>query len=198
MYNLICQRCLKSFQQSKKPRQKTCSKQCSLELRWTEASREQQRQKLFKQRNDPTFVSANLDYLLNRNCMKRPEIRQKVSDALSGKDFPAIRGGNGTGLTVPQKILLSELGNGWFAEHVVFSKGFLKDWPLMIVDLAFPARKIAVEINGLSHNTLSIKKRDQRKKEILQSLGWLVRSFTNEEILGDCKKIAAHLKSILE
>lgn len=136
----------------------------------------------------PDWRAASQDYLLNRNCMKRPEVRQKVSEALRGR-FCGSRGGNGHGLTVPQQRLLETLGDGWVAEFIVFSNGFRDDWPLMIVDIAHPVSKVAVEVNGNSHNTLKVKARDKKKKEILEGLGWTVFSFKNKAVLDNTQEI---------
>jgi very-short-patch-repair endonuclease len=55
----------------------------------------------------------------------------------------------------------------------------------MLVDLALPGQKIAVEVDGLSHNTYAVRERDSRKDSLLAEAGWSVLRITNSEILSD-------------
>ncbi|MHB1593881.1 MAG: endonuclease domain-containing protein [Streptosporangiaceae bacterium] len=53
------------------------------------------------------------------------------------------------------------------------------------LDLAHPAAKVAIEIDGNSHNTTLGKERDRRKQEWLTGAGWTVLRFSNREVMAD-------------
>lgn len=118
------------------------------------------------------------------NPMKDPAVRQKVSDSLAGVPRPHLCGGNGKGLTVPQRALLDVLPDEWHAEFMVWA-GKMKHptWPIMLVDLAVPHRKWAVEVDGLSHNVKSVQERDARKDALLAEAGWRVFRVKNARVM---------------
>jgi very-short-patch-repair endonuclease len=53
------------------------------------------------------------------------------------------------------------------------------------VDLADPAVKLAIEVDGETHRTAKWKALDRRKEAILAFLGWSVLRFWNEEVRRD-------------
>lgn len=99
------------------------------------------------------------------------------------------KGGNGTGMTEPQKILLSELGEGWISEYAIGTKnvGSRKaGYPTCYkADLANPERRIAVEIDGASHNS----EKDSKKDACLAELGWTVFRFKNLEVMQNLSRV---------
>lgn len=134
-----------------------------------------------------------------RNPMKRPEVRQRVSQTLRAIGHkPPVQGGNGRGLTVPQSLLLKALGDGWVAECAVKTKqprvkgGYP---PAYKVDIADPSRKIAVEVDGSSHNTVANRKKDAKKDGLLRSLGWTVIRVSNGDVLSDVSACASMIAS---
>ena len=130
------------------------------------------------------------------NPMKRPEVRKKVSDSLKRIGHrPKIQGGNGKGLTIPQKKLLQELGNGWLPEYpIAILKWKTLNTPKCYkTDIANPNLKIAIEIDGQSHLTLVRKEQDQKKTRVLNGLGWIVLRFWNREIM---ENLSTTLQSI--
>ncbi|MBI2755365.1 MAG: DUF559 domain-containing protein [Chloroflexi bacterium] len=106
-----------------------------------------------------------------------PAVRAKVTTALRGRTFAGLRGGNGA--LTPQQIRLQEV-LGWSAEFCIPTGQ--RSWPCARVDLAEPALKIAVEIDGASHHTAKQKNRDMRKTAMLVALGWTVLRFWNAEV----------------
>lgn len=95
------------------------------------------------------------------------------------------RGGNGAGLTVPQEMLASALQ--WQTEFVVRTgaeKGSGKPYHYKI-DIANPALKIAIEVDGRSHRWTKTKESDARKDAFLTSLGWRVLRFSNQAVMDD-------------
>ena len=64
------------------------------------------------------------------------------------------------------------------------------------IDLAFPDRRIAVEIDGRSHRTSLGRQRDERKDNALAEMGWKVVRFTNDQVMADPTAIAAILVNL--
>src|SRR5436305_6521878 len=126
---------------------------------------------------------AELERIRALNPTAQLETREKISRRLKEMHHkPSVRGGNGTGLTVPQQILLDALGDDWKAEYVlslgVRTPGYPTNYKL---DIANPKRKIAIEVDGESHH--SRRASDQKKDAKLASLGWTVLRFWNKDIL---------------
>jgi Protein of unknown function (DUF559) len=93
------------------------------------------------------------------------------------------RGGNGTGLSKHESLLLERLGDGWVPQYVVPTGGRKNGLPTHHkIDVADPEAMIAVEIDGASH--AHRKEQDERKDAFLYSLGWRVVRLTNREVLS--------------
>ena len=126
------------------------------------------------------------------NPMSRPEIREKVSKTLKERGHrPPVRGGNGTGLTEPQKMLMDALTElETTAEYVVPTKKRQEGYPTCYkIDVAIPNKMIAIEIDGYSHCSLKRKEQDKKKTDFLSGLGWKVLRFKNKQVmehLTDC------------
>lgn len=90
-------------------------------------------------------------------------------------------------MTVPVRLLLSELGEAWQPEVIIPTKGMtghrLPHW--YSVDLALPVKLLAVEADGQSHLTARRQAEDRKKDSALLSAGWTVLRFTNHAILAD-------------
>ena len=63
------------------------------------------------------------------------------------------------------------------------------------VDVADPTRKLAIEIDGATHETKKWKFLDKRKTEVLNALGWSVLRFSNQRVDSDLESV---LKEIAE
>lgn len=105
-----------------------------------------------------------------------------------------VRGGNGKGLTIPQKILLEALGPAWQAEFVVPTGGrIIGERPTCYkIDIAHPGCKIAIEVDGQSHRGVR-KEADERKQAFLESKGWKVYRFKNQDAFKNAEEIAASM-----
>jgi hypothetical protein len=132
------------------------------------------------------------------NPMKSQEVREKVSAALRGVPREHLNGGNGTGLTKPQRLLMEALPQEWTPEYVVWGRGAVKVWPLMIVDLAIQERKWAIEVDGASHNSIKVRERDSRKDQLLADAGWSVFRVTNKKILEDLDQALLDIQKFFE
>ena len=155
-----------------------CSVKCSKEYR--------------RRVSSTTMAQTNKKYaserMTNNNPMKSPDVRQKVSNSLKAIGHkPPMRKGNGTGMTVPQKILFDALCDfnpiAEYGEYIGEIRGL---YPFCYkIDIAIPKCKIAIEVDGNSHKLLSRREEDIKKTEALQSKGWKVLRFWNEEILAN-------------
>lgn len=138
------------------------------------------------------------------NPMNDPAVKLKAvaSRRKVGKWFTSGRGGNGKPLPVPQSRLLVALGKGWVGEFVV-KTGLWKmgsQGPSEVrypshykVDIACPEKRIAIEVDGESHRTAAVKKKDDKKANLLRSFGWQVFRFSNQEAMertADCVRMA--------
>jgi len=126
--------------------------------------------------------------MTRKNPMHVQEIRDRMSATLRAIGHkPPMRGGNGSGMTEPQRALLGALGHGWEPEFAVKTKkprgsGFP---PVYKVDIANPTAMVAIEVDGFSHTSLDRKARDAKKTALLESLGWTVLRFSNAEAMGN-------------
>jgi hypothetical protein len=131
--------------------------------------------------------------------MKSQATREKVSKALAGRKFPATRGGNGKPLTKPQILLLKSLSDEWAPEYLVSHGGTRKEWPVGLrFDLACPVYRLAVECDGLSHNTLKVKARDAHKEALAKRVGWIILRFKNQNILENLPKVIMEINQKLQ
>lgn len=126
------------------------------------------------------------------NPMWMPGIKEKATNTnkMLGTR-PLIRGGNGQEMPVAQRVLLSALGAGWYAEHVVNTK-MKRDsgYPTCYkIDIANPIKKIAIEVDGTSHGSTLVKQRDLKKEKFLINLGWVVIRFKNKEIMNNLELV---------
>ena len=125
-----------------------------------------------------------------KNPMKREAVRNRVSATLKRIGHkPTIRGGNGTALTEAQSALLRILGGGWKAELAITtglgkkSLGYPGSYK---VDIGNQEKKIAIEVDGKSHNLITRRALDKKKTEFLNSLGWSVYRVSNTKALSLC------------
>lgn len=139
---------------------------------------------------------------IHSNCMRAREVRAKVSATLKAIGHaPRMRGGNGQ-LTDPQKMLLDRLGNGWIAEFAVPVPNYgSRRLPKHLkIDIAHPQRKIAIELDGRSHQSPDRRLQDARKTTYLAQSGWSVFRVTNHrahELSSTCTSPDILLTSLM-
>ena len=136
------------------------------------------------------------EYITANNPMSVPETIAKMRATLAGRTLN-LRGGNGRGSTVPQEMLHRELGFGWMVEYVVPTGQRVKGGPPSHykIDLAHSGKKVAVELHGSSHRARKVRETDERKRLWLESRGWSVLSFSNEEVLANARAVAQSITS---
>ena len=157
-------------------------------------------------RSSETMAATNRKYASKRmkanNPMRNPASRLSLSKTLREIGHrPPVRGGNGTGLSLPQSVLMDQIGGeiaGWKAEMPVLTGKSRQSGypPVYKLDLAHPGFMIGIEVDGRSHGLLSRKEQDQKKEVLLSGLGWTVLRFKNAEILENPAACAQTVLSI--
>lgn len=128
------------------------------------------------------------------NPTANPEWRKRMSILRSGRTFLA-RGGNGT-LTRQQKVVAKALNLPMeYAIPTRPARDRFKSLPTCYkVDVADPSRKLAIEIDGATHNTKKWKFLDKRKTEVLNALGWSVLRFSNQKVDSDLESVLKEIR----
>jgi hypothetical protein len=126
------------------------------------------------------------------------QTRKRMSESLKAIGHkPKFRGGNGTGPTSTQHTL-SLMCNLLMEYPINTACSGVQGVPNCYkVDLAEPAVKLAIEVDGGSHNLISRKAADKKKTETLNSLGWCVLRFTNKEVLLGAEQCAEKIRSTI-
>jgi hypothetical protein len=124
------------------------------------------------------------------NPMADQVVREKMRTSLSARGWTSPRGGNGTGLTIPERLLSSALN--WPAPLVITTHDRKKGYPTCYkVDVGNPILMVAIEIDGRSHAIARQKAIDAKKDAWLREHGWTVLRFSNQEV-------TAHLEACVQ
>ena len=126
----------------------------------------------------------------DRNPMSRPEAKEKVRAWHKCQPrhwYARLDGGNGQPPTKPEAALLIRLSSDWIWQYILPTAmpretGYPPHYKL---DLACLDIKLAVEVDGKSHQTEKVRAADARKEALLVERGWTVLRFWNQEILDD-------------
>ena len=133
------------------------------------------------------------------NGMHNPKVRELVSTKLRAMGWkPPVRGGNGKGPTTTQLALAAALG--WDMEVAIPTKQPRSEgvYPSCYkVDIGNNTLKVAIEVDGNSHNVLKRKAQDVKKDEFLRSIGWTVLRFTNKQVAGHLEDCVQTVLSII-
>jgi hypothetical protein len=128
----------------------------------------------------------------NNNPMARPGSKEKMIATLKATGHcPKVRGGNGQ-LARQQEALAKALG--WPTEYVIPTKGIPGTPKSYKADIACPEIKLAIEVDGHSHTLPSKREEDRKKEKALESLGWKVLRFWNQEIDTDIDGCLARIR----
>lgn len=156
------------------------------------------------QRSSETMAQTNRVHaskrMRERNPMSDPEIRLKMAKTLKRiRHQPIVRGGNGCGMSLAETIMneaLQGLGFTWnYAEKTGMPRGSGFP-PCYKIDFAHPQQKIAIEVDGQSH--YSRRAIDEKKTALLNSRGWKVLRFSNNEVLTGAEHIRPSITSMLK
>lgn len=138
------------------------------------------------------------------NPMFNEEYRIKASNTLKKiKHKPLIQGGNGRVATIQQLKLYNELikhDNSFEMELIertgVYAKQFKAPTHYKI-DIASRIHKLAIEVDGNSHNSLKIKECDNRKDQFLTFKKWKVLRLSNYQIDKELKTCVQMVLSMI-
>lgn len=158
-----------------------CSYRCAAHRRWSDPVFHARASAAATRKSD---LQRTIAATRMRHLNGDPAIRARMAATMRGRAFSGQRGGNGT-VTREQKLLAEALG--WPMEFSVTTGD--PRWPCAIVDLAYPALLIAIEVDGSSHHTAKQRNRDRRKSQMLTALGWRVLRFWNAEITRDLDRV---------
>ena len=150
--------------------------------------------KIYRQRcSSETMSKTNRKYaskrMTEKNPMRLEETRLKVSTSLKAIGHkPAIQGGNGKPATIAEQSLNILLdGLNFVPQYIQPTRQKIYNGETLPthfkIDLANPKLKIAIEIDGNSHNALVRRAQDKKKESFLTGLGWKVLRFKNAEVL---------------
>jgi hypothetical protein len=138
----------------------------------------------------------------NPSTMPGIAAKQTATRRINGTLRPAVHGGNGTGPTKPELLLLTALGNAWENNlpiktfpHCAKGERRHPGFPTCYkVDVGNRTLKIAIEIDGGSHRPLIKKQQDIKKEKKLTELEWKVLRFTNKEVMTNLSQVLLEIK----
>lgn len=79
--------------------------------------------------------------------------------------------------------------------HRLMGLGFRRQYPIdrFIVDFACPEHRLIVELDGSGHGEEHQVRRDDERTRRLETLGWTVLRFWNDEVLTDLDGVCRHI-----
>jgi len=200
----LCEWCRKEYRQPrKKATTRFCSKSCSALWRTTHQPDHSKMEKMVRAATLAKTGRPRPDASERMKRLNADPVFRAKADAASrsrkGQTWLGKRGGNGF-LTEPQKALCAALGLPDTAmELTVLTAPVKEKFPSLPhhykVDIGIADIKLAIEVDGNSHNTKRWRFLDARKTKILSALGWSVLRFKNAEVLADLPSITSKLKT---
>jgi hypothetical protein len=153
-----------------------------------------------RERSAKVMAETNRRYASQRmranNPMHNPASKAKMMTTLRAMGWmPPVQGGNGKPLPVAQMLLASALG--WEMEVAVPTKqprgsGYPTCYK---IDIGNKTLRVGVEVDGASHFSLERQLQDRKKEELLQSLGWKVLRFSNEDVIRNLTNCVQAVRS---
>lgn len=119
-------------------------------------------------------------------CSGAPQLRAITADMADGAQSEAER------LAVK---ILQEMGvTGWVTQHEIT----LPDGSRAVIDIAFPERLIAIEVDGRAFHTDAARfERDRRRQNMLVQYGWTVLRFTWTDVAERPRSVAERIRATL-
>ena len=79
--------------------------------------------------------------------------------------------------------------------HRLMGLAFRRQMPIAgyIVDFACPAKKLVVEVDGTQHADSAMAGTDLVRTRRLETLGWTIPRFWNDDVLHDIDAVCAHI-----
>lgn len=82
-----------------------------------------------------------------------------------------------------EEMLSKVLGEDWVFNYAVGLGGRFPGYPTNYkVDFGNPRTKVAIEVDGSSHNCLQQRAKDRKKEKKLAELGWSVLRVSNAQV----------------
>lgn len=164
------------------PYKKTCSKEC-------QSKRTSNVFKKMLKDNSEKISKLSSERMKKNNPMWMPGAKEKMMATNKKLGVrPKTQGGNGKEMPIAQRVLLTALGKGWFAEYSVptLLRGKTKDCYASCykIDIADPKQLLGIEVDGYSHSCLERQKQDKKKEKFLKSVGWTILRFKNKEVMS--------------
>lgn len=82
--------------------------------------------------------------------------------------------------------------------HRLMGLSFRRQMPIAgyIVDFACPSKRLIIEVDGSQHGETTVALDDQTRSRILESLGWTVLRFWNDDIFRDIDGVCGHIVAV--
>ena len=162
---------------------------CAHQHRWADPAYRARLEAKMQHKSDlQRSVASSRMHQLNAD----PQVRAKTTATLRGRTFCGVRGGNGQ-LTPEQRSLAEATG---FVTEFSIPTGN-PSWKSARVDLAHPALKIAIEVDGASHHTKKQRNRDRRKRAMIEVLGWVMLRLWNSQITEDLETVKKTIAAVV-
>lgn len=153
---------------------------------------------------NPNWAKKASQRMKENNPTQDPAVRKKIKKTFREFGHPLakqqIKGGNGRPLPRAQRILFAALGEGWKVEYPIPTKksrnsGFPTNYK---ADIALPEKKVWIEIDGWVHELEETKKKDRKKEQLLQELGWKGLRFWNHEVENNLPNVLSTIYKFLD
>jgi very-short-patch-repair endonuclease len=166
----------------RKEEQTTCSKVCSGKLKmqdpWVKSQITSGGIRALQRHRDQHGV-------WNKGVPWSEDVRVKMSESHKKANHDHLNGGNGTGGSRAENLLRTVLPDHFVQEYVFKMPYRPPGYPTHYkLDFADPVRKLAIEVQGQSHITVSVRQKDLKKRTFLEKFGWTVLYVTNEEVMS--------------
>lgn len=138
-----------------------------------------------RRQSSERMAQTNRKYASERMTRNNPMAHEAARDKMRATlakigHKPRIRGGNGRPTPEPQRKIAEVLG--WPCEQIVAPGDGERPYHYKL-DVAHPAMKVCVEIDGGSHCSRARRASDARRDARLASLGWLTFRFSNRDAM---------------
>lgn len=123
----------------------------------------------------------------NKGVEWSEEVKEKLRIAAKKNNqkerFIEMRGGNGKGPSKCEELLKRVLPERFVWNYPIPLGKRQEGYPTNYkVDFGDPAKKMAIEVDGASHNSKIRQEKDRKKGDKLAELGWCVLRISNLEI----------------
>ena len=113
------------------------------------------------------------------------------------KTLNRIRKQGGTIAELHLERELRQCGIHGFTRNLTISTKTLSSAHSYKVDFTWPDTRLGVEVDGSSHKAQASKERDARKDQTLNTLGWHILRFSNEDVMLACGHVIEAIRQAL-